>query len=221
MHERPTHRFAPLRSAALAATAVALAASLAWSDPEVRVSYPGGVTRIELEGSWAQSQYRVSRAATPEGPATPITALDTPCLGPCFADDPAAEPGRTYWYRFDLVLADGTAARFGPYPVTVSPALSASVGLGVFPNPGRGLQRIELFVTGRPSDPAVAGRLEVLDVSGRRVRALLVGPVSRGATRLYWDGTDASGRRVPPGAYLMHFATSLGARTARLLRIDS
>jgi hypothetical protein len=202
------------------ATTVALAASLAWGDPGVRVSYPSGVTRIELDGSWARSEYRVSRASSPDGPAAVITALNTLCLGACFADDVTAEPGRTYWYRFELVLPDGSPARYGPFPVTISPALSTRMGASAFPNPARGLQSIELFVAGRAGEPALPARADVFDLAGRRVRALLAGSIARGATRIGWDGTDDSGRRVPPGAYMMQFATPLGVRATRLLRIE-
>lgn len=214
------HRSAPVRATVLAAMTIALAASLAWGDPGVRVSYPSGVTRVELEGSWAGSAYRVSRAASPDGPASTITTLDTPCLGPCFAEDPSAEPGHTYWYRFDLVLADGSAARFGPYAITVSNAAWGRLGASAYPNPARGPQSIELFVAGRAGDNPVAARVDIFDLSGRRVRALFSGLIAVGATRLGWDGADDAGRRVRPGAYVMQFATPLGVRTSRLLRIE-
>jgi flagellar hook capping protein FlgD len=211
------------RAAALTASsgrAAALAASLAWGDPGVRVSYPSGVTRVELDGSWARSEYRVSRASSADGPAAVITALNTLCLGACFADDATAILGRTYWYRFELVLPDGSAARYGPFPVTISPALSSRMGASAFPNPARGSQSIELFVAGRAGDPAMPARAEVFDMAGRRVHVLLAGSIARGATRIAWDGSDDSGRRVPPGAYVVQFATPLGARAARLLRIE-
>lgn len=211
---------ARLRSLALSATAVALAASLAWADPGIRVSYPSGVTRVELEGSWARSEYTVSRAASADAPATRITALNALCLGACFVEDVTAEPGQTYWYRFDLVLPDGNLARFGPYAVTVPAALAARVGVGVFPNPARGAQSIELFLAGRPGDAPVPARVDVFDAGGRRVRALLSRSLASGATRIVWDGADDGGRRVAPGAYLMQFATPKGVRTARLLRIE-
>jgi hypothetical protein len=221
MHSAPApYRSTPVRAAVLAAMTIALAASLAWGDPAVRVSYPSGVTRIELEGSWSGSAYRVSRAASPDGPASTITALDTPCLGPCFADDPTAEPGRTYWYRFELVLPDGSSARFGPYSVTVSNAAWGRLGAAAYPNPARGYQSVELFVGGRSSDAPVAARVDIFDLSGRRVRALFSGLIPVGATRIGWDGADDAGRRVRPGAYVMQFATPLGVRASRLLRID-
>jgi hypothetical protein len=45
--------------------------------------------------------------------------------------------------------------------------------------------------------------LEILDVNGRRVRALLSGdPLEAGRRERTWDGCDGRGRPVPSGVYL-------------------
>ena len=67
------------------------------------------------------------------------------------------------------MLPDGSAARFGPYPVTISTAAWGRLGAAAYPNPARGRQQIELFVAGRAGDPAVAARVDVFDLGGRRV----------------------------------------------------
>jgi flagellar hook assembly protein FlgD len=46
-------------------------------------------------------------------------------------------------------------------------------------------------------------RLEVYDVSGRRVRVLLAGSESAGPHEVAWDGCDDMGRPVASGVYFM------------------
>src|SRR5262245_64874246 len=109
-----------LRRVALALCATALVASLAFANPGVRVRYIAGVPQVELDGSYPQSRYTVSRSSTPDGPQVRVTEADVLCMGSCFVQDFQAEPGQTYWYRFDLVLSDGNVAHFGPYAVRIS-----------------------------------------------------------------------------------------------------
>ena len=51
--------------------------------------------------------------------------------------------------------------------------------------------------------------VRVFDLAGRRVRTLFAGERGGGSFAVAWDGTDAAGRRVPPGIYLfrVHLAT--------------
>ncbi len=46
-------------------------------------------------------------------------------------------------------------------------------------------------------------KLDVHDVSGRRVRTLVQGPAERGEHRVTWDGRDAAGRGVGAGIYFV------------------
>ncbi len=64
------------------------------------------------------------------------------------------------------------------------------------PNPAHGpvALAVETDASGEQS-------LEVLDISGRLVRRLSSGWQERGVRRVWWDGTDAAGARVPAGIY--------------------
>jgi flagellar hook assembly protein FlgD len=72
-------------------------------------------------------------------------------------------------------------------------------------------------VTSRPSAIRVAlaerarCTLEIFDPSGGRVRALSNAVLPEGSHTLWWDLTDARGRRVPAGIYLLR--ARIGART--------
>jgi hypothetical protein len=74
------------------------------------------------------------------------------------------------------------------------------------PNPAR------TGATVRFSVPAAGSFvLRIFDASGRLVRSTAGEQGLGGSGSWYWDGTDAHGRAVAPGAYYYEFAT--GARS--------
>jgi len=58
--------------------------------------------------------------------------------------------------------------------------------------------------------------IDVLDVTGRRVRSLGAVP---GRSTIHWDGRDATGRELPPGAYFVRVTGDDGTTTRRVLRV--
>lgn len=207
----------------LAAIALALAlapASLATSEPSARAVYLDGVPRIELSGSWAGSRYSVARAAASEGPFDELLASEALCTGDCYAFDWAAEPGRTYWYRFELWLPDGTTARFGPFPIAISPGLARPIGATVSPNPSSGAASVRLALAGRPGSPAVEAEAALFDAGGRRVAVLHRGALAPGATTLSWDGRGDDGAALRAGAYWLRFRAADGRQSVtRIVRL--
>jgi len=77
------------------------------------------------------------------------------------------------------------------------------------PNPARGELAIR-FSVDRPGDVM----LRVYDVSGRRVRTLVSGPVTAGTHSVRWDRTGDDGSRVDPGVYFYELRRS-GERVTR------
>ena len=72
----------------------------------------------------------------------------------------------------------------------------SGLGVGLSPNPSRTSAAIELVM------PAPGHLLvEIYDVRGSQVRALIDETVDAGPARLEWNGRDDSGRRVRPGIY--------------------
>ena len=206
-----------IRTVILAAVTVVLAVDLAIAEPDMRVSYPSGVPRVEISGSYPQSRYTVWRSLSAQDPFTLITDNDVLCLDACYALDRGAEPGRSYLYRFDLVLADGSRVSFGPYPVTISVSLATRVRAAVWPNPGAGSGRLELFVGG--DGGPVEAEAALFDLQGRSVATLHRGPLARGLNVMAWDGRGHDGRRLEGGLYFLRFATPLGTTVTRVLRL--
>jgi hypothetical protein len=81
------------------------------------------------------------------------------------------------------------------------------------PNPARAF-RIP-FTLGLPS----VARLQILDLAGRRVRALHDGPLPAGAHERSWDGLDASGRRARPGFYVARLEAQGRTLTTRMVLV--
>jgi hypothetical protein len=80
------------------------------------------------------------------------------------------------------------------------------------PNPALVLARLALTL----AEPGSV-RVDVFDLSGRRVRSLADGPFVKGPTLIDWDLADGSGRRVAAGVYLVRAATEGAAVTRRIV----
>ena len=76
-------------------------------------------------------------------------------------------------------------------------------GLVNAPNPFRGATT---FTISNPSDRALAARVEVLDLAGRRVASLWDAPLPPGTTHVSWDARSAAGAPLPAGLYLVRGA---------------
>jgi hypothetical protein len=103
------------------------------------------------------------------------------------------------------------------YPASLlaadEPAAPRSVQLGFpRPNPFTGHSTIPFAV-----EREGLVRLDVYDVRGARVRALVDGYFTPGRYSARWDGVDNSGRAMPGGVYFLRLATPLGEDRGRLV----
>ena len=135
-------------------------------------------------------------------------------------DGTFTSPGVRVWsVPDDLPLAGPLDTGLPPNQITfdrvsddvagVEPAAATLVFASPRPNPARAGTRLD-FQLPRAGDLTV----EVLDLAGRRVRALAAGPRPAGATTVTWDLVDQSGTRVRPGVYLVR-ARGAGAQATR------
>ncbi len=104
----------------------------------------------------------------------------------------------------------GGSVFVGVAPDDATPPL---LRLAVAPNPARAGTRIDWSC---PAGGRV--RLEVLDVSGRRVAEPFRGTLAPGPHSATWDGSDAAGTALAPGLYFVRLTTPAGVRCARLVR---
>jgi len=100
-----------------------------------------------------------------------------------------------------------------PTPVAVAPASAGGLELAVpTPNPAGGSAT---FAWTLPR--AGHARLDLLDLSGRRVVTLADGAYGANRYVRAWDLRDDRGRRVEPGVYFARLVTDAGARLQRLV----
>lgn len=106
----------------------------------------------------------------------------------------------------DTMITTSTPGGFEP----VVPLFGKS-----WPNPFRTTTTLA-FTLDRRSDV----RLDVFDVSGRRVRELAVRAFTAGQHTLQWDGRDAGGHALPSGTYFVRLeaGTRVDRRKVKLLR---
>lgn len=105
---------------------------------------------------------------------------------------------------------------FGPEQVSAAPdpgPLSLEIfPLRAYPNPLRDRAVIDMRPTG-----SEAGRLEIFDLAGRRVRSLVF-PSSTGASKLVvWDGRDDHSSRLESGVYIMRATTASAVLAGRIV----
>jgi hypothetical protein len=194
------------------------AAVAANAEPGIQVEYFSGVPQITLEGNYSASRYTVLRASTRSGHYQAITAVNLLCVSTCFVDDRTAVPGTTYWYRFDIMPTQGAPVSYGPYSVTIAAPYSGALHARVYPNPSARAARIEVYLRGAPAEAPLEARATLLDLQGRRVRALFQGTLPRGLTTIAWDGRDDSGIELPAGQYFLRLVTPFGTTFQRLIR---
>ena len=84
--------------------------------------------------------------------------------------------------------------------------------LSCWPNPTGTRIQIQF----RLDSPGV-GALEVLDVTGRRVRRLRAGELEPGLHSSVWDGSDRNGDPVPAGLYLVRLVHGRRSETDRVV----
>lgn len=196
--------------------AAGLGAGVAQADPGVDVTYNNGFLRVSLQGSYAGARYLIWRSGELAGQFDPLDSQTTLCTGECYTVDLRADPGQTYYYRFDLYYPDDSRVSYGPFAVTVP---NPPLGVRLWPNPVRANAQVELTLPGsRFADPVTVDA-RVVDLRGRTLRVLQSGLLYRGSTPLLWDGRDQAGNRLRPGTYFVQLRTSIGTTALRFVAL--
>ncbi|GJM45014.1 MAG: hypothetical protein DHS20C21_18560 [Gemmatimonadota bacterium] len=128
--------------------------------------------------------------------------------------------GKQYNCRITPLVADGVAKVF-PFTTMICGNGSQPViaqlptDLQVHPNPARGDVRLRFSV------PTVGDvRLDIFDVTGRRIRTLTEGPRATGYHEVYWNRDSNAGERVSPGIYFARLASDEGRQLKKVVLLD-
>lgn len=132
-----------------------------------------------------------------------------------FTDVNAAPGTNVYWLGARSCVGD--EGRVGPLRAVHAAAAPAASRLAFTagPNPTRGSLRFALTV-GEAAD----AKLEVFDVTGRRVATPYAGRLEAGTHSLDWDASGADGARVSQGVYFARFEALGRTQLVRLSILD-
>jgi len=114
--------------------------------------------------------------------------------------DATARPEAEYWYKLGVRQS---SEWFFSAVVHVARTSSSGTRLAAGPNPARGNLHVELSI---PQDGLA--RLDVFDVSGARVCALVDRHVRAGSLTLSWTGRDDRGALLPAGRYFIRLSAN-------------
>ncbi len=180
-------------------------------EPGVHSDFLNGAVRVTLDGSYAGARYTVQRA---EGATQPFRVLgerDALCTGDCYVLDSDALLGATYWYRFDVITADGIQRAFGPFAVTIGGTPANGLSANPSPNPlrDRGTLRVTAAIPAGDRALSLAratglpGEVTLVDMGGRVVRTLWRGTLDRLTFDVPFVARDERGQTLPPGLYFV------------------
>jgi subtilisin family serine protease len=181
---------------------VLLSFTAAWEDGNA-------VLRWELSETEPGARFTVDRGPTAEGPFHEAGGSVTGDLSFSWTD-PDPNPQEP-WYRLSVTTRDGdrtvfSAARLDPLVGEMRLWQNA-------PNPFASSTVIAFELDRRRE-----AQVDVLDVTGRRVRTLLTGVQPAGRNTVSWDGRDAGGRETAAGIYFYRLSTSDGVQAGRMIR---
>lgn len=115
------------------------------------------------------------------------------------------------------VIVEYSETAYEPSATSVGgrPPAPAAPLLQNFPNPFNARTTIELSI---PGEGKADVRIEIFDIRGRRIATVHQGE-AEGGTKLgvVWKGTDARGREVPSGVYLVRAAIDGRALTGKIV----
>lgn len=123
--------------------------------------------------------------------------------------DDTAMPGRTYDYR--LGALDRGEETFSLEMRIELPAMPLTLFQNV-PNPFNPSTRISFFLP-----DAANVRIEIFDVSGRRIAVPVNGRHEAGRHAIHWNGTNASGSAVASGVYYYRMTAGKSTITKKLV----
>jgi hypothetical protein len=135
-----------------------------------------------------------------------------------------AEPGNAGQYRCRITKICGTsysnAATLTVTPGGMTPVPSALPDHLVMHAPAPNPFNPQVTLRFELPREATVARLELFDVTGRRVRVMTASSLPAGAHEFTWNGTDDGGRRVSSGTYLARLQAGGEVATHRVVMVE-
>jgi hypothetical protein len=155
---------------------------------EIRWGYrePGGG-----DGAW------IERSQSADGPWLRLDLAHRSDGAEQVALDAGVEPGIAYWYRLATAGEGGATSVLATATVMAAARAASAQLLAPYPSPSRGAISAEFTLTAN-----ARVRLDLLDVTGRRLATLASGRYAAGRSQVRWDAR-AAGTELRPGVYVL------------------
>ncbi|MCK4539397.1 MAG: T9SS type A sorting domain-containing protein [Candidatus Krumholzibacteria bacterium] len=156
-------------------------------------------------------KFHILRAEGASGPFTALENIQIVDAGMNFSfTDPSTLPGRSFRYRVDVTDEDGTKILFETELIDI-PGKVLTLDQN-HPNPFNPSTSVSYYL------PASADvRLEIYDVSGRRVATLAEGFQTPGPKTVRWNGTSEGGDMVSSGVYFCRLTAGKKTLTRKMI----
>ncbi len=178
-----------------------------------------GSVRLFVPGLYYEAY--VERAEGHDGPYAYLDRGSFGCTEACEFLDTAVFEGTTYWYRMTLSPQYGPVLHLGPTEVTTPALPSRMFGSMARPTPLTGSSSVRFRVPALLArQGAIPVRGMILDATGRAIRELQAGAMTRGDQVVSWDGRDRESRIVPSGIYLYVIEAGANREIGRLVKLN-
>ncbi|RMG21170.1 MAG: choice-of-anchor B family protein [Methanobacteriota archaeon] len=148
-----------------------------------------------------------------------LVGLGNSSIGKTYSfTDEEVSHNETYWYKLISVSYNGQIEEFGPISVSLNGEEKREFELYPnYPNPFNENTQIKYVLPAKTITGTV--KAFIFDLNGRKLKRLYEGRYRPGVHKLFWGGTDDSGRKVSSGIYLLKLETPLGIKVIKLLLI--
>ncbi|GAB4371757.1 MAG: hypothetical protein Kow0042_14660 [Calditrichia bacterium] len=109
----------------------------------------------------------------------------------------------------------GNFRKFGKESIIAETARDVPGSFALYPNYPNPFNPVTTIAFDLPEESNI--KLEIYDITGRRIRILAEGHYPAGSHRVVWDGTDSRGHAVASGVYAYRLTTDTHVATRKLL----
>lgn len=193
----------------------------AFGGAPVDSEWPGPGPRYADDQNWDQASYVLPATTVRIAATLYYQSVSKEYVEFLRDENTTDDTGQT---MYDLWAANGRAAPVAMVTDTVgvddvaTPDVIASAPrplvVSTWPNPAAGDVTLRLDLE-RPRPV----RVDVFDVTGRRVRTRTLGELPAGPQRIVWEGTDDAGRRVAPGVFFLQITAGDAVLRERIVRL--
>ena len=177
------------------------------------VDTPGGAMDVAVSGTYAyvaddRNGLQVIDVTNPMSPSI-VGAVDPGSSGKVACSD-----AYVYLVGLSIGLRIAPAQCMLESSVGENHLVPANMSLKAYPNPGS--SRVSIHFESTEAGLVRAG---VTDVTGRQIRQLFHGVLSRGDHTIMWDGSADDGGTIPAGVYLVWISTAEGTEATRYVAL--